>query len=473
MPKSMLRAVGYALVLSLAWSSLRPAAVAASANPARPFVVEEPPKPITIKGRFTVTSLGDLINAHPIAQTSSPDLSDLLRLAGGGDVSIANQETQFFDLKAFRGYAPGSPYDLLGEPALATDLKAIGIDMVSTANNHGDDWGVEGLRETTRLLDAAGIVHAGDGATLADAQAPRYFVTPKGRVALIATTSTFRPGAKAQDAMGDVPARPGISGLRLREITIVRRQALDQLRAAAGRSKADGDLVEMINTRFAQQIEQVYRAGAAPGFSYEMNSFDRDAILRNIRKGKDNADLAVFAIHAHENADGMDDLAIGLPADFLVSLAHDAVDAGADVVMGGGPHSLRGIEIYRGKPIFYGLGVFMFGGKVVLTQDQQTERYGAATSTKSDPANPKDGSFRTPASWDEGVIATTTFKDGALEEVRLYPLDRAATPAHSGANRERLASPERARQILESLRRASIAFGTRIEIRGAVGIIRP
>ncbi len=42
------------------------------------------------------------------------------------------------------------------------------------------------------------------------------------------------------------------------------------------------------------------------------------------------------------------------------------IDAGADVFVGHGPHVLRGIEIYKGKPIFYSLSNFIFQNETVL-----------------------------------------------------------------------------------------------------------
>ena len=49
-----------------------------------------------------------------------------------------------------------------------------------------------------------------------------------------------------------------------------------------------------------------------------------------------------------------------VPADALVTFARAAIDAGADAFYGHGPHVLRGIEIYQGKPIFYSLDDFLF-----------------------------------------------------------------------------------------------------------------
>ncbi len=61
----------------------------------------------------------------------------------------------------------------------------LGIDMVSRANNHAKDYGVTGMRVTSKHVLAAGLVEAGTGDSLAEAREARYFDTPAGRVALI------------------------------------------------------------------------------------------------------------------------------------------------------------------------------------------------------------------------------------------------------------------------------------------------
>jgi hypothetical protein len=108
----------------------------------------------------------------------------------------------------------------------------------------------------------------------------------------------------------------------------------------------------------ATEIEfggQQYRLADKPGLHYEMDLYDEAGLLKAVREAKRHADLVVFTIHAHESATGLDD-DTPAPPDFLVKLFHEAVDAGADEILGGGPHSLRGIEIYKGRPVFYGMG---------------------------------------------------------------------------------------------------------------------
>lgn len=77
--------------------------------------------------------------------------------------------------------------------------------MLSRANNHTLDWGVEGMRETSRSLEVNGIVHAGAGETLGQAGAARFLETPRGRVALVSFATTITPMSRACDPAGKPP----------------------------------------------------------------------------------------------------------------------------------------------------------------------------------------------------------------------------------------------------------------------------
>src|SRR5260370_23321972 len=84
----------------------------------------------------------------------------------------------------------------------ASELGKRGFSMISRANNHATDWGVEGMRETDQLLDAAGIVHAGTGEVRSSARAARFLSTPKGRVGFISLSSTFTPMSTSMHPLG-------------------------------------------------------------------------------------------------------------------------------------------------------------------------------------------------------------------------------------------------------------------------------
>src|SRR3546814_21044224 len=78
-------------------------------------------------------------------------------------------------------------------------MKAMGLDLVSVANNHSTDFGPAGLRQSMRLLDAAGIAHAGGGRDLKEARAPGIFASPHGKIALVSAASTFQEYAKSEE----------------------------------------------------------------------------------------------------------------------------------------------------------------------------------------------------------------------------------------------------------------------------------
>src|SRR5215471_15467995 len=92
---------------------------------------------------------------------------------------------------------------------------------------------------------------------------------------------------------------------------------------------------------------------------------DLEANLRWIREARRQADWVIFSLHNHECGPAGALTAathVGLeePARFAVDFAHAAIDAGADVVAGHGPHLTLGVEIYKDRPILYSLGNFIF-----------------------------------------------------------------------------------------------------------------
>ena len=407
-----------------------------------------------------------------MANYADAEFQKVVSLIKKGDVTIGNQEGVFFDLKTFKGEGYGNGL-LWGEAAQAKDMKALGVSMVSVANNHATDWGPEGLIETQRLLDEAGISHAGGGRTLQEAREPGVMATPKGRVALIATASTFKPNAGANDQFGEVPARPGISTLRLKKINLVNRDQLVAIRTLSTERATPREPAPAPDATEVTFGEQIYRLSDKSGLSYDMDLYDHAALLKSVRDAKAANDLVVFTIHAHESTTGMDD-DTPAPPDFLVRLFHDCVDAGADVILGGGPHSLRGIEIYKGRPVLYGMGVFFIKGEIKALEETAFHVFPDATGHAPPPAPPSQSvrAGGNPASWYDGVVAVTDFENGMAKTVRLYPLDVGNTPDTTRRGNPHLADPATAQRILTDLQRDSAPFGTKISIEGSVGVIR-
>jgi poly-gamma-glutamate capsule biosynthesis protein CapA/YwtB (metallophosphatase superfamily) len=434
--------------------------------------LRDPPKPASIKDAFSLVAIGDCLYSHPMAESPDPEFQKVVEIVKRGDVTISNQEGVFIDLKTFKGEGYGNGL-LWGEATLAKDMKAMGIDMISVANNHSTDWGPEGLLDTQQLLDEAGIVHAGGGRTLQEARKAGLLQTAKGRVALISVASTFKPNAGANDAMGEVPARPGISTLRLRKINLVTEAQMAMIRRLATELTSPLQPAPLPAARDVTFGEQIYRVSDKPGLRYDMDLYDHAGLLKAVRDAKQEADLVVFTIHAHESPTGMDD-DTPEPPDFLVKLFHNAVDAGADVILGGGPHSLRGVELYKGRPVFYGMGVFFVKGEIKALEETMFRVFPDATGHAPAP-KPEERSVRAggnPASWYDGVVATTDFEGGKAKAIRLYPLDVGNTyePARRGI--PHLADAANARRILEALQKDSAQFGTQISIEGSVGVIQ-
>ncbi|RLP77861.1 hypothetical protein D9V32_00560 [Mycetocola tolaasinivorans] len=116
-------------------------------------------------------------------------------------------------------------------------------------------------------------------------------------------------------------------------------------------------------------------------------TFNRVTDLRHVRKivrtASERADIVI--VQAHMGAEGSDADAVTPGTETMfgenrgdpIAFAHAAVDAGADLVLGHGPHILRGMEWYRGRLIAYSLG--NFGGGGVFGKDPAT-RFGAYLS---------------------------------------------------------------------------------------------
>jgi poly-gamma-glutamate capsule biosynthesis protein CapA/YwtB (metallophosphatase superfamily) len=113
-----------------------------------------------------------------------------------------------------------------------------------------------------------------------------------------------------------------------------------------------------------------------------------------------------------------------------------------------------GIEIYKGKPIFYSLGSFFF-------------QFGGTRSYQV----PGGALIRFSDAWFQTFVPVTTYRHGLMREIRIYPvaIESSHTPSDG---RPRPADPAEAQRILTRLQRLSATYGTRIRIVNGVGIIR-
>ena len=339
-------------------------------DPAREMVMK-------IDAPFTVAAVGDIFGAMaPIAPLAEPRLQGLLKILRDADIGFANAESSIADLARFDGPFGG----LLAPKAAAADMKAMGVRIAARANNHVGDNGVQGMLSTDGLLDDVGIVHAGTGRNLEEARDAAYAMTSKGRVGLVSLMpiSDDAPGGDNQGASfartaatsrsGNVGGAPGLNPMRLTTYHVVTSdefQALKKIRDAANARRGEVSVASALPQDRSDRLElfgKYYKVGPKTGdLSYEMNAADLRENLRSIRNGKYFADFMIVSVHAHQNSYAFQRYSFDnhVP-DFLVELAHAAIDNGADMFVGHGVHTIRGIEIYKGKPIFYGLSNFCF-----------------------------------------------------------------------------------------------------------------
>jgi poly-gamma-glutamate capsule biosynthesis protein CapA/YwtB (metallophosphatase superfamily) len=407
---------------------------------------------------------GDSIITRPIAVFQEPAFTRLIDLIRGADAAFTNLEMLFHDYEPYAMNESGGTY-MRAEPALVKDLVWAGFDMVSRANNHSGDYGALGMNLTTKHVAAAGLVQAGVGQSLAEAREAKFLETPKGRIALISVASTFPDHSRAGRTRGDMPARPGLNPLRFTTTYVVTRERFDQLRQTLtdinGRPPAPGETLNFLGRRFM--------VGDAPGLRTEPLKEDLDEIAAVVRSASRMADLTLVTIHAHEGH--LDRL---VPAQFLVTFARAMVDAGADVFVGHGPHVLRGVEIYKGKPIMYSLGDFIFQNETLLRLPSENyEPYGldadAHVADFNDRRYQKD-TTGFPADrliW-EAVVAVPRFDGRQLRELALHPITLGFGGGRTARGRPMLAEGELGQKILADVERLSKPFGTKIGIRNGI-----
>lgn len=202
---------------------------------------------------------------------------------------------------------------LLYSPDVAKALKEAGFKIVSFASNHCMDWGEEAFFDTIENLRKEGIRVVGAGSNIEEAREAVYFDFKEAVVAYLAYNSILPEGFSADKD------RPGCAPLRA--------------------------------YTFYEQVEP-----DQPGTPCRIHTFlreeDLEQMINDIRKARSRADLVIVSMHW-----GVHFIPFVI-ADYQRVAGRAAIDAGADLIIGTHAHILKGVEVYRGKAIFYSLGNF-------------------------------------------------------------------------------------------------------------------
>jgi poly-gamma-glutamate capsule biosynthesis protein CapA/YwtB (metallophosphatase superfamily) len=256
------------------------------------------------------------VNLMNVADPAVPFalVSEELRTA---DIVFSNLECCLVERPA--GHS-ASNEGFFADPAVGDALRLAGMRAVGIANNvHYGDANI--LGSITRL-DQLGILHTGAGADLAAARAPAVLDCGGLRVGFLQRSSVYWPTnhEAREDAVG---------------IAVLRGHTAYH--------------VPMFKTRVG--VPPPNRPGVPPDIITWADPVYLRAFTDDIAALRPRVDLLVASCHWGLGKDVLQ---------YMTEIAHAAIDAGADVVVGHGPHFALPVEAYRGRPIFYGLGNLSF-----------------------------------------------------------------------------------------------------------------
>ncbi len=449
-------------------------------------------------GDMSMALTGEALITRALMPFREPNFLRLRDIIQSADVSFTNAEMLFHDFEG--SPAEESPGTFLRcDPRFLQDLKWLGIDIAACAINHAYDYSDVGVLVNKRNIDAAGIANAGTGRNLTMARAPAYLDTPKGRVALLSATDHVNvPAARAIEERPDSKGRPGANHIRVRWIYKVDAETFKALRQLDERLGFQKERDANRRGRFPQHrdvdtdtffhfgpgigsYDHWHQAGAMRiqlsdriGRTSVVDEEDWRANLKWIEDARRMADWVMFSFHC-----GYKGVSPDYPVDHLVKCAHEAIDAGADVFIGHGPHRDQGIEIYKGKPIFYSIGDFILQNDTPEFQPAPSyDRYGL--SMQHTPAdfyfarsrNETVGQDIHKENW-QSFVAQVRWEKRQLKEVKLHPIDLGMGSPMGQRGRPVLAESAVSDEILDRLQRCSDPFGTKIaKVGDGTGIVR-
>jgi len=365
-------------------------------------------------GDVIITGVGDMIFNEQISKLPEPVHQQLFRLMQEADIAYGNLEFSINEHpEAQRPF-----YNFRAPTEFVWEVAAIGINMVSMANNHALDFGPEGLKDCLKALDRAQITHAGAGLTLAAAHEPGTtgVQSQKTRLALLSYMRYWTQKYRCGD-----PNAPCLATINPATIMVAKE---------AGK-------VEAIEGPLESDIK----------------AMEDDVVM-----AKRHNDVVMVSLHnhdlSHHRAYGIQDTTP--PNDEI--MYRRAIDAGADMVIGTGPHVLRGIEFYKGRPIFYSLSNFIYQYRtpdkipIDLIHQRDTEI--------ARPTNVSAWDRRDPELIFEGVLLRMVINQEKLRKIQLIPFTIDDEGPLYGV--PRLAGTKRCKEIIERLQKLSEPYKTTI-----------
>lgn len=291
------------------------------------------------EGRVALFAAGDVFTDVPDGRAAFRHLAPLFATA---DLVFANCEGVYSDRPA---KSPSHKHFCGAPLERGSMLGDVGFDVMTCANNHMIDGGHQGLADTLELLRGQGIAVTGAGMDINDATRSAVVERNGITVAFLGFCTVYPVGYEARDD------RPGLAPLRVR-------------------------------TFYGDPDPNFWEPGIDPVIVTAPLPADLARYRDAISDARQRADFVVVANHWGYSS------WLEVLQDYELELARDAVDHGADIVLCHHHHSLRGIELYAGKPIYYGLGTLVhhFNTIRVTAADRAAReaKFGARASMAAD-----------------------------------------------------------------------------------------
>ena len=434
---------------------------------------------------FKLAVTGDNIINRRVSTWADPRFKEMVELIRGTDAAYTNLETLINDFHGHPSAISGGGC-LGADKFIADEVKHMGFDIVSRANNHALDYGIEGMRKTSEILKEKEIVYAGVGENLGEARSPAYLGTPKGRVALVSAASSFPSWYRGVHARRDLQGRPGLNPLRFKTTHYVREEDIETLRKIREslNMNPSGPVSMWIQPKPDEFffLRNVFKTGGEPRVETQVNGKDLEENLEAVSEACSNADYILFSLHVHEmqvfpNSEPWREKIVKEPIpSFIVDFAHKVIDAGAHVFIGTGAHYLRPLEIYKGRPIFYSLSDFCFHIRTIRKiPSVDFERFDldpfyAKPADLADKAEELKRWTDKPH-W-ETVLPIMTFEGDELKSLELYPVSLGHGEKRTSLGTPRLADETLGKEIIDYYAEMSVRFGTEIVSIDGRGVVK-
>jgi poly-gamma-glutamate synthesis protein (capsule biosynthesis protein) len=451
---------------------------------------------------WSVALAGECMVCRPFAMHDDAASMGVIEHMRAADLTYAHLEMNFAHYNELSYVSRGDWLGsfMMADPAIARDLKWAGIDIMSLAHNHSVDFGEPGILATIKHCREAGLVVAGTGIDLEEAREPGYLETKHGRVALISTTSGNKQNEWASLAKGGVRGRPGINPLRVNFKYVLERGAAEQMKAIARQLdvlRVAGSATSSVGLRgdefsFQMPGDQSTRGSNVfiAGDKFEIQSAchrrDLEGNLRAIDEGRKFADFVIVA-HHFNIADGKRGDKVPM---FVREFARAAIDGGADVYVGHGWHNTLGIEIYKGKPIIYGIGNFFAQSEFIRRVPYDSYESWGHDMDKLPTLHPSDhplhpGLDSHSETWWSSALMALDMQGGKFTQMRLTPVEMGRL-ARDGTiirgtgqgehalteGRPMIARGETAERALARIARLSKNYGVEMSVTGEAGLIK-